>query len=76
MKHHSMGRRVAAIVVAAGLFGAFSASAHAAQAGSPPQREGASERRTCVVAEVPHSRIPRVICKTAQEWENAGGFPA
>lgn len=35
----------------------------------------ASDRQICVRAQLSGSRMTRRICKTAQEWETAGGLP-
>ncbi len=35
-----------------------------------------NERRICVRLQQGGSRISRPVCKTAQEWETAGGVPA
>jgi hypothetical protein len=34
-----------------------------------------SERRICVRIELSGSHVTRRVCKTAQEWEAAGGLP-
>ena len=35
-----------------------------------------NERRICVRVQMSNSRIARPVCKTAQEWEAAGGVPS
>ena len=39
------------------------------------QAENVSERKICVRLQQGGSRITRPVCKTAQEWETAGGIP-
>lgn len=34
-----------------------------------------SERRICVRAEMPASRVARNVCKTQAEWNREGGVP-
>ena len=75
----------AAGVAAAALF-AFALPAQAANttsnsstrpAAEASQRaDTANERRICVRLQQGGSRISRPVCKTAQEWETAGGVPA
>ena len=76
----------AAGIAAAALF-AFALPAHAANTTSSnssarPAPEASqradtgSERRICVRLQQGGSRITRPVCKTAQEWETAGGVPA
>lgn len=42
---------------------------------NPDQAENVSERKICVRLQQGGSRITRPVCKTAQEWETAGGIP-
>lgn len=44
------------------------------QAAEATQRQ-ADERQICVRIELSNSRISRRVCKTAEEWEAAGGLP-
>ena len=37
--------------------------------------DAASERQICVRTQLGGSRLTRRVCKTAQEWETAGGLP-
>ncbi|HEX8364168.1 MAG TPA: hypothetical protein VF603_02670 [Allosphingosinicella sp.] len=39
------------------------------------QSPASSERRICVSADLTGSRIMRRICRTAAEWQRAGGIP-
>lgn len=56
---------------------AGSASAERNQINVTGQRadQNPSERRICVRDTFTGSRMARRICKTAQEWETAGGIP-
>ena len=76
----------AAGLAAAALF-AFALPAHAANTTSSnsstrpapeasPRADTNNERRICVRLQQGGSRITRPVCKTAQEWETAGGVPA
>jgi hypothetical protein len=38
--------------------------------------DGNNDRRICVRVQLSNSRIARPVCKTAQEWQAAGGVPA
>lgn len=42
---------------------------------NPDQAQNANERRICVRLQQGGSRVTRPVCKTAQEWETAGGIP-
>ena len=46
------------------------------QAGNADQAEDARQRRICVRMQSASGRITRPVCKTAEEWETAGGVPA
>lgn len=47
--------------------------AAAAQRDDTPRAD--SQRRICVRAEFTGTRLSRRVCKTAAEWEAAGGLP-
>ena len=42
---------------------------------NPDQAQEANARKICVRVQLSGSRIARPVCKTAQEWETAGGIP-
>ena len=42
---------------------------------NPDQADSANQRRICVRLQQGGSRITRPVCKTAEEWETAGGIP-
>ena len=42
---------------------------------NPDGAQNGNERRICVRVQLSGSRIARPVCKTAQEWETAGGIP-
>jgi hypothetical protein len=69
---------VASIALAGSLAPAQAAPA-AARAGAAVQGQNqsaaSSERRICVSADITGSRIMRRICRTAAEWQRAGGIP-
>lgn len=64
---------------------ALAASLAPAQAAPTAGRTGAnvqgqnqsadSSRRICVSAEITGTRMTRRVCRTAAEWERAGGIP-
>ena len=72
--------------LAAAILFAFALPAHAANSTSSSstrpapeasqRTDGNSSRRICVRLQQGGSRISRPVCKTAQEWEAAGGIPA
>jgi hypothetical protein len=75
---------IAAAAVCAGLSApamAQRSNTHAAQlepstaSPAPRAERQADQREICVRAEFSNSRVPRRICKTAAEWEAAGGIP-
>ncbi|MGZ8310759.1 MAG: hypothetical protein ACXWUR_01730 [Allosphingosinicella sp.] len=74
---------VAAGALCAGRALPASAQTHANQTQPTSTTSGGStradrpndDRRICVQAEFTNSRISRRICKTASEWEAAGGIP-
>lgn len=77
--------RVAGLAAAA-LF-AFALPAHAASTTSSnsatrpapeasQRADSSNARRICVRLQQGGSRITRPVCKTAQEWETAGGVPS
>lgn len=60
---------------AASTTGSSSSSTRPAPEASQRADNG-NERRICVRLQQGGSRITRPVCKTAQEWETAGGIPA
>ena len=46
------------------------------QAENSSEAENSDQRRICVRLRQGVSRISRPVCKTAEEWETAGGVPA
>lgn len=68
----SLGR--ASAVIAAVMLSALPLQAAMAQPRSSVP-VASSEGRTCVRDRIANTRIMRTFCKTAQEWETAGGLP-
>ena len=77
----------AASLTAAVLF-AFALPAHASNtansnatnrpspdAAAQRTNESSDARQICVRVQLSGSHVTRRVCKTAQEWENAGGLP-
>lgn len=56
--------------------GTANRTAEPAPAAAQPHADRADQRRICVRTEFSGSRMARRICKTAQEWEAAGGVPS
>jgi Ni/Co efflux regulator RcnB len=68
----------ATVALAAGLAPAQAAPATAGRTGANVQGQNQSadpSRRICVSAEVTGTRMTRRVCRTAAEWERAGGIP-
>lgn len=67
--------RAAAIAAACMLAAAAPASAARDQAKTPEKSAPeAKEKRYCVKSRVTGARLPRVICKTRDEWIKSEGF--
>lgn len=84
-KSISRPARALPALVAAALFAGMAFPAHAgsgtgstndsARAENPRADRAAREREICVRADFTGSRVRRLVCKTAAEWEAAGGQP-
>lgn len=71
------GAAVAATLLVAGTAAPLHASdVPAAGATTQAKQTADSERRVCVRMEMPNTRLPRRVCKTAAEWEREGGVPS
>jgi hypothetical protein len=69
-----------AIAVAALLAASVSAPLQAAAVGQQSAEQQASpsagsDRRICVMVDLPSSRMTRRVCRTRSEWEAQGGVP-